>query len=256
MTSPLSCQQLTVKIEERQLCQPLTLTIQPQQRWAILGKNGAGKSTLLHTLAGLRQPQSGNVLLYGKPLETMDRRLVAQQLGVLLQEQTSEFPGTVREHVLMGRHPHMGRWQWEQADDLELALQALRQVDLLDYQHRQVTTLSGGERQRLAVATLLCQQPKLVLLDEPSNHLDLHHQIAVLDKLTAVTREKDHALIMVIHDINLALRYCDHFLLLFDDGEHLCGPAEHVINEQQLSRLYQHPVIHLKNGQHSVFLPR
>lgn len=256
MTSLLSCQQLTIQIESRQLCQPLTLAIQPQQRWAILGKNGAGKSTLLHTLAGLRPPQGGEIFLQEAALEKIDRRQVAQQLGVLLQEQASEFPGTVKEHVLMGRHPHLERWQWEQSDDIKLAQQALQQLDLQDYQQRQVASLSGGERQRLAIATLLCQQPKLMLLDEPTNHLDLHHQIAVLDTLSALTNQPDHALIMVIHDINLALRYCDHFLLLFDEGEHLSGPAEQVINEQQLSRLYQHPVIRIESPHRSIFLPR
>ncbi len=256
MSSLLNCQGLTIQLGDKKLCCPLDLSIESTQRWAILGKNGAGKSTLLHTLAGLRQPDSGEVFLNQQPIQTIQRRHVAQQMGLLLQEHASEFPGTVKEHVMMGRHPHLGRWQWEGEQDELIVEQALQQVDLLDYQHRQVASLSGGEQQRLAIATLLCQQTPLLLLDEPTNHLDIHHQIAILETLSDLAKQENSALIMVIHDINLALRYCDHFLLLFDDGQHLCGPAEQIINEQQLSRLYQHPVTQVNHEQGRLFIPR
>ncbi len=255
MNLQLSCHQVEIQIDHRTLCQPLDLTIRQGERWAIIGKNGAGKSTLLHVMAGLRAAEGGEVKLDGNNLKEMERHLIAQQLGVMLQEQGSEFPGKVWEHVIMGRHPHLSRWQWEGEADNAIAQAALRQVKLDGYEQRQVNTLSGGERQRLAVATLLCQQPQMLLLDEPTNHLDLHQQIAILELLCKSADNAQRGIVMVIHDINLALRYCDHFLLLFDNGEHLCGPTEQVIDEQQLSRLFNHPVTRIEGPNHPLYLP-
>ena len=237
MTPLLAAYGLGVTIAGNQICSGFDLAVLPGQCWAILGRNGAGKTTLLHTLAGLRNPAAGTIELRGKPLATLARRDVARLRGLLLQNDSDAFPATVLESVLVGRHPHLSRWQWESADDLRIAREALAAADMAGTEARDVSTLSGGERRRVALAALLAQQPQLFLLDEPSSHLDLSHQLALLERLAAAVRSGDKALIMVVHDVNLAVRYCDHALLLAD-GEASAGRAEELLTAKRLSAVY------------------
>lgn len=239
MTPPLlATHGLGVTIAGIRVCSGLDLTVLPGQRWAILGRNGAGKTTLLHTLAGLRSPTAGTIELHGKPLAATARRDVARLRGLLLQDDSDAFPATVLESVLVGRHPHLSRWQWESATDVRIARDALAVADMAGTEARDVRTLSGGERRRVALAALLAQQPQLFLLDEPSSHLDLAHQLTLLEQLAAAVRREDKALIMVVHDVNLAARYCDHALLLAD-GEAVAGPAQELLTAERLSTVYR-----------------
>ena len=155
----------------------------------------------------------------------------------------------------MGRHPWLGRWQREKDSDYALAQEALTEVGLADFDQRQINTLSGGERQRVNMATLLTQNPSLYLLDEPTNHLDPHHQIELLTLLNQRITETERALLMILHDINLATRFCNHLILLFGNGETLCGPVEKILNIEILTRLYGHPVIAVKGPNGPVYLP-
>jgi len=155
---------------------------------------------------------------------------------------------------MIGRHPFLSRWQWEGAEDLRVARDALETVDLADLELRDVRTLSGGERRRAALAALLTQQPKLLLLDEPSSHLDLAHQVAVLQRLSALARDQRRALVMVLHDINLAHRFCDHVLLL-DRGTVVAGPAAELLTADRLSKIYGVALRTLGQGDERVFVP-
>ena len=159
--------------------------------------------------------------------------------------------------MLTGRHPHSDRWAWESARDAALARTALATMGLADMEEREVHTLSGGERQRVAIATLLAQAPRLYLLDEPLAHLDLNHQIATLELLSRRARDEGIALVMVLHDPNFALRYCDQALLLFGDSRHIVGPAAEVIDAPTLSTLYGYPMrrITTPDLSHTVFVP-
>ena len=246
MNSPLlESHNLSVRIGEKQICRNANFEFRAGEFWGILGINGAGKTTLLHTLAGLRSPERGQICLTGNPLPQMSRRRIARQLGLMLQDTPDPFPATVLDTALIGRHPHLSRWQWESSQDIEQALTTLKQVHLQGFEQRQVNTLSGGERRRLALATLLMQAPKILLLDEPTNHLDLHHQHQMLELL----RDQAHngaSIVMVLHDINHVVRYCDHVILLCDDGEIIQGRQSEILNAEVLSRLYGHPVIEVK----------
>ncbi|MFA5627058.1 MAG: ABC transporter ATP-binding protein [Thiohalomonadaceae bacterium] len=248
--------ELDVGIGQRSLLHNLNFVIEPGQCWVLLGPNGVGKTTLLHTIAGLCPAQGGSLWLEGHALARMPRRVVAQRLGLLPQVSKDNFPSTVLETALTGRHPHLSRWQAEGPDDEQLARSALAQMDLQDYADRLCQTLSGGERRRLALATLLVQAPALLLLDEPSNHLDLRHQIAVLQHLRGLADSGKHGLLLSLHDINLAARYCDHALLLFTGGNWLAGPAKELFTNDNLSRLYGHPITATQTttGQ-QVFMP-
>lgn len=233
---------LSLRIGEKQICRDLNLSVQRGERWGVLGINGVGKTTLLHTLAGLRAPLAGEVRLNGVPLAALSRRQAALICGVMLQDSDDAFPASVMETALIGRHPHLKPWEWESAEDERIARAALHAVGLDDMTQRSTHTLSGGERRRLALAALLTQSPDLFLLDEPVNHLDLHHQIETLDLLTQQVAQQGKTMLMVLHDVNLAARYCDYLLLLFGDGETLQGPMQAVLNEANLQRLYHHPV--------------
>jgi iron complex transport system ATP-binding protein len=247
---------LEVVIGSTTVCRRLDLTINAGERWCILGRNGAGKTTLLITLAGLRQPQSGYIALQQQALTTLPRRQVAQLIGILFQEQTDVFPANVFDTVLTGRHPWLGPLQWESDTDRAMARTALKAVGLADIEQRIVTTLSGGERRRLGIATLLTQDPQLLFLDEPTNHLDVHHQIRILQLLCDTSADDNRALLLVMHDLNLATRYCNRFLLLFGDGETAQGSADDVLTRPYLERLYQHPLLPLQGPQGKVWIPQ
>jgi iron complex transport system ATP-binding protein len=251
----LYAKQLSVAVAGKWLCRDLDLRITAGQRWAVLGPNGSGKTTLLHSLAGLRPAQGGEILIKGRRLGDWQNRLRAQTLGVLLQHYDDPFPSTVLETALIGRHPHLEPWQWESGDDLRRAREALRSMDLDSFEARAVATLSGGERRRLAIATLLTQDPALLLLDEPTNHLDLHHQVRILQLLAHLTADRQRALLMVLHDVTGAAYYCDHALLLFGNGETLIGTTADILTEENLTRLFGHPVRRLTGPDGDVWSP-
>jgi iron complex transport system ATP-binding protein len=253
--SRLEAAQLGIRIGGVEVCSQLDLRINPGDSWGILGRNGAGKTTLLHTLAGLRRPDTGSVMLDGTPLPRLNRRSIARHIGVLLQDHQDAFPASVMETVLTGRHPYLGALQWEGAADYAAATGALRAVGLEGMETRDIASLSGGERRRLGIATLLAQDPDILLMDEPTNHMDFHHQILTLDLLKQRTRDGVKSMMLVLHDPNLALRYCDHFLLLYGAGETLQGAAEAVLTQPNLERLYGHPLQALQGPRGTVWLP-
>lgn len=256
MTAPLlNTEQLVINIPGRTGISPLDWTVQAGESWGVLGANGAGKTTLLLTLAGLKTPRSGRILLKGKSLQDYKATERALALGVLFQQQQDEFPATVQETALMGRHPHLQLWQNESPADVELARQALQRMGLLELENRNIQTLSGGERQRLALSTLLTQNPKLLLLDEPTNHLDLHHQMSVLELIQHEVQQGKSA-VMALHDLNLAARFCSHIFLLYPDGQACWGEKDTMLVLPALEKLYQQPLITTEVDGQTLFFPR
>jgi iron complex transport system ATP-binding protein len=158
------------------------------------------------------------------------------------------------EEALIGRHPHLGFWQWESPEDLAIARQALTDVDLAGLEERLLDTLSGGERRRLAVATLLVQNPSVWLVDEPTNHLDPQHRLGVMRLLSARAGD-GHAVVVTLHDVNLAAGWCERCLLLFGDGSWELGTAAEVLTEAAISRLYRMPVRRVEFEGRALFLP-
>ena len=251
----LQAKSLTVSIAGKPICNELSMKMQRGECWAILGGNGAGKTTLLHTFAGLRAADAGQIDFSGKLLEHWPRKLLSQKLGLLLQDSNDIFPSTVLETVMIGRHPHLKFWEMESQSDFDLARKALADVSLEDVQYRQVNTLSGGERRRLAIATLLVQNPELFLLDEPTNHLDMRYQITLLEMLIKRSNEQDGCLCMVLHDANLARRFCTHIMLMIGPNDIVSGKVEDVLTEDNLARLYQFPIESVDTESGRVFLP-
>jgi len=245
---------LTVEIAGKSVCRGLDLALSAGECVGVLGGNGVGKTTLLHTLAGLRAPVSGQVLLDGTPLADLPRRRVAQRLGLLMQQPEDSLPATVLETALIGRHPHLDFWRWESHTDVAIARRALKHVGLDGLEQRVQTALSGGERRRLDIATVLVQDPQVFLLDEPAHQLDLHHQMALLGLLKNLALAQGRLVLMSLHDINLAARFCDRVLLLFGEGEALFDTTERALTPENLSRLYHTPVVALPWGPGRVFV--
>lgn len=234
----LELRSLTLTIGTNTVCRNLNLAVHANQRWALLGKNGVGKTTLLHSLLGLHQPDSGEILVNDKRLQDFRRPELARYLGILFQEGMQAMPSTVLESVLLGRHPHTHSLLLDDARDLEIAMSALHSLDLDSFAERQVDSLSGGEKQRLALAMLLAQTPTVFLLDEPSNHLDLSFQVKLVSILEQQMSKRNACVFMATHDINLAARFCDHFVLLLGNGEFRVGTQEEVLTEAALSAAY------------------
>ena len=256
MNHSLHAENLALEIGGKQICRQLTLNITSGQRWAILGRNGIGKTTLLLTLAGLHPPTAGAVSIDGQPLSRHTARQLATLRGLLPQHHEDPFPSTVLETALTGRHPFLKQWQWESAEDLAKTRRVLASLGLSAMAQREVQTLSGGERQRVAVATLLTQDPPLMLLDEPTNHLDIHYQINVLEHLKALSNDRAKAMIMTLHDANLALRYCEYVVLLLGDGDALSGPATTLLTRENLEQLYRQPLVSVATPWGAAYLPR
>lgn len=246
---------LSLAVPGKTLCNKLSMEIQGGQCWAILGANGAGKSSLLHILSGAMPASSGEVLLFNKPLFSYNIRERARHIGILFQEYQPAFYGTVWEYVLLGRHPHASLGGKLTQLELSTAELSMTLLGLRDFMQRSFQTLSGGERQRVRIAQLLVQAPQLFFLDEPLQHLDLRHQQLVLDHLKALAQTAQKAVVMVLHDALLAGRYCDHVLLLYEEGRVLLGPSKNMLKAPHLQELYQCPISEVSLPGGNFFVP-
>ncbi len=248
----LQARDLSISAGDRHLVTGLNVSFAPGEFVVILGRNGCGKSLTVHTLAGLRPPLSGLVELEGQRLSQLSRRHIARRLGLLTQDLEDGFTSTVMESLLIGRHPHLSLLEREGPEDRRLALAALGKVGLSGFEDRSLQTLSGGEQRRCAMAALLTQDPQVFLLDEPSNHLDPHQQLAVLG-LFKEEANRGRTVIAILHDPTLAARFADSAVLLYGDGNWLAGPAAQVLNAPALSQLYQTPLTEVAVGTRRVF---
>jgi len=250
----LSCRGLVLSVAGRTLLSNLDFDAHAGECWVVIGPNGAGKTTLVSALAGLREPAAGEIAYDGKTIAQLGPRERARIRGFLPQDSVDHFPATVLETALVGRHPHLARWQWESAADVDRARSALAAFGLTGLDGRDARTLSGGERRRLALAALVAQDPALLVLDEPSSHLDLGQQVAALDTLAALARDDGRTLVMVLHDLHLALRYADHAIAL-GGGRAITGAARDVLSAPTLSELFGHRLVAVGEGTTRSFLP-
>lgn len=218
---------------------------------AILGNNGAGKSTLLKCMNGILKPDAGSLLLDGEDLLTMPHRQVAQRVAFVAQTVASTQM-TVHDMVMLGRRPYMG-WSFSR-EDHDIVHAAMARLGLMDMRGRFLNQLSGGERQKVMLARALAQQPRLLMLDEPTSALDIRNQYQVLKIVGELCRTEGLTAVVVIHDLTLALRFCDRFLLMRDGQVYRCGGLE-VLDKTALREVYgvdAEPVV--VNGRHIVLV--
>jgi len=204
----------------------------------LLGPNGVGKSTLLKCLNRILKPFAGTVYLGREDLQTLEEREVAKRMGYVPQEHQPPFPYTVLEFVLLGRAPHLGPFSSPGRKDVEMALEALRLVGMKHLAERPYTETSGGERRLILIARALAAEPQILLLDEPTAHLDFKNTHLVLGMLRGLVKKKGISAFLSLHDPNLALRYADTVLVLNSGKILACGAPEEVINEETIEAAY------------------
>ncbi|MGH7782162.1 MAG: ABC transporter ATP-binding protein [Candidatus Binataceae bacterium] len=217
----------------------VSFSVDPGRVFAIVGPNGSGKSTILRVLSGTMRPRGGSVEICGRAFKSYDRRELAKVVASVAQENVVAFRFTVLEIVLMGRAPHLGAFRFESAADLEIAREALRRFDLLEFAHRHIEELSGGERKRVFLARALAQQPRIVMLDEPTAFLDLRHVAGIFARFRELAAEHGLAVIATLHDLNAAAAYADQVMLLKDGAAVASGTPLEVLTEDNLTKVYE-----------------
>jgi len=214
----------------------------PGEVVAILGPNASGKSTLLKLIAGALAPLSGRILLNGFVTHSLTPRTRAQRIAVVQQESLLLFPSRVWEFVLQGRHAHGRSLRFESDDDVMIAKNALAQVGAADLSDRSMDQISGGEKQRVILARALAQQPLLLLLDEPTLHLDIAAQVDLLHTLRRLAAENRYTVVVVTHELNLAAEYTDQVVLMQRGRCLRVGPPSSIYQRELLEQVFQTPL--------------
>lgn len=223
----------------------------------IIGPNGSGKTTLFRAITGTLAIQSGKIMLNGKNLHSLSPRQRAQKIAIVSQFiEAGDI--SVEDYVLMGRIPYHSRFSFfENEEDFRIANRYMEMTDTLRFKDRLMSELSGGEQQLAAIARALTQQPDLLLLDEPTSHLDITHQVHILNLLQELNHETGLSVLMVIHDLNLASEYCDQLILVNQGKLHTQGTPEEVLTFQHIEDVYKTVVVTQNNplsGKPAVFL--
>jgi iron complex transport system ATP-binding protein len=215
----------------------------PGEIVAILGPNASGKSTLLKLIAGSQPPLSGRVLLNGYVTHSLTHRVRAQRIAMVQQESPLLFPSRAWEFVLQGRHPYSRTLRFETKQDIAIARNSLAQVGAEHLSERWMDQISGGEKQRVILARALSQQPLLLLLDEPTLHLDIGSQVGLLETLRKLAAENRYTVVVVTHELNLAAQYADQIVLLHRGKTLRVGPPSVVYQRELLEQVFQTPLL-------------
>lgn len=235
----LSCEQVSFSYGAVEVLSAISCEVSAGEILGLLGPNGSGKSTLVRLMSGVRVPRGGRVTYGGRDLQTYSRDELARAIAVVPQETAIELPFSVLEVVLMGRSPYLGKFGFESAHDLAVARRAMEHTGVVSLSMRDVHALSGGERQRVILARALAQEPRILLLDEPTAFLDIKHQVAVYDLMKQLSREQGLAVVAILHDLNLAALYCDRLVLL-KAGRVFCqGAPEQVLTYANIKAVYE-----------------
>jgi iron complex transport system ATP-binding protein len=238
MAPILHCQSISYTLDGATLIAGADFAAEAGTFLGVIGPNGAGKSTLLRLAAGLIAPASGEITLDGHSLRTLPRKQIARLLGYVPQQARLDFPFSVADVVMDGRNPHLGRFQVGGMTDRRIVWEAMEQTGILPLAERNVQTLSGGEKQRVLIARALAQQPRILLLDEPTANLDLYHQHAILRLVRLLAAEQGLAVVAAVHDINLAARYCDRLAVLMNGRMVATGPPATTLTRALLADVF------------------
>ena len=239
MNPAINVYNLSHSFGDNPVLRDLSFTIPKGGFFIIIGPNGSGKTTLMKVISGLLKRQYGQLEILGHPIEGYSRKALAQTIAFVSQMAYVDFPFTVSEIVLMGRSPYMGVLGVEDEKDKEIAKEAIRFTGLEHIAHRKMDQLSGGEQQRVFIARAVCQEPDIILLDEPTASLDLAHQVRVMDLMEKLKKESRVTVVMVSHDVNLAAMYGDQLLLLNEGRIECQGHPDEVLTFQTLEDVYK-----------------
>ncbi|MEK8127020.1 ABC transporter ATP-binding protein [Paenibacillus filicis] len=231
--------------------------VEPGEWFCILGPNGSGKTTLLQTLTGVEPASAGSIQLDGRPVASYSRKELARLVAVLQQDALPPISFTVQEVIEMGRYPFQNWLGDERVDSSALVERVIQWLKLEPLRERSVEQLSGGERQRVALGKAMAQEPRLLLLDEPTTFLDIGYQVEMMDRVRRWQKESGMTVISVLHDLNLAAQYCDRLLLLHNGVVTAIGSPQEVLQAGLLERVYgtrPHVLAHPESGVPQILL--
>lgn len=236
----LEANAISVKYGKRLILEDISFPVRKGEFWGILGPNGSGKTTFLKALGGWLKCSKGEVLLEGENLQNIKRKEIAKKIGMVAVEEANSF-FTVEETVSMGRFAHLTRFGKSQSTDYEKVSEAMEKIGIYDKKDRNMMELSQGERQKVWVARALAQDVEILLLDEPTSHLDVKSQGEIFSLLEALCKENKLAVVAILHDINLAIAFSTHLLLMKGGKIITFGEKKSVLNVENLTSLYEVP---------------
>jgi len=247
----LTAREVGWAIDGKSILEPLDLALESGECLAVIGPNGAGKTTLLRLLAGLLAPVGGDLAWKGEDYGSLKRRQMARRIAYVPQVRPATIPLTVEQMVVLGRFPYLSSWQMTpDAADLERVDRVLDTVGLESLRQRPMDTLSGGERQAVFIAAALAQDAEVLLLDEPTTHLDARHQLEVAELLVGLRRSGRHSIVVSTHDLNLAARLADRVLALRNGTVVACGPPGDLLQPDCLGEIFDAPFTVVHQGEH------
>jgi len=254
----LSFDQVSAGYHDRLVLRDISLLFPPDKISALIGPNGAGKSTLIKTASGIIPVTKGRVKVNGFDISKVNSSERARLISVIPQARNLPSAFTVREVVLMGRTAYSGWFGQFSKEDVEIVELAMQRTDTFSLAERRIGELSGGEAQRVLLARAIAQQSRVMLLDEPTTHLDIQYQINLLDLILKLTKEDHLVVVLAIHDLNLVSRYADHIALLVDGRIQADGSPTEVLQPEILSTAYQleMKVFHPEGSIFPIILPR
>lgn len=234
----LTVKDICFSYREKPVLENIDLEVRKGEIIGILGPNGCGKTTLLKLLNRNLHPRSGRILMEDQDLEDISKRRIARHIAVVPQSNEIRFAFSVRDIVSMGRMPFLDRFQGESSEDLRIVEEAMEKTNIADFADRLINTMSGGERQRVIIARALAQRPEVILLDEPTLHLDINHQFEVLDLVKRLSEEEGLTVIIVSHDLPMVVKYCDRMVLIHDHRVHALGTPEEVLTTENMRTVF------------------
>ena len=241
MIPVLDVANISFRYRNRPILRDISFRVHPEQLAAVIGPNGCGKTTLIKTILKTETPDTGTICVQGEELGNLSGKQMAKQMAAVLQT-IDPAAMTVRDYILLGRLPFFKRYQFfETEEDIQIAEKYMDLTGVTDLAEEKVNQISGGERQLCAIARALAQEPDLLVLDEPTSHLDITHQKRILDLITTLKKELSLTVLMVLHDLNLAAEYAD-LLILMDKAEgriFSAGTPQQVLTQDTIQAVYQ-----------------
>jgi iron complex transport system ATP-binding protein len=216
----------------------VSFQIKPGELVGLIGPNGCGKTSIIKALSRILTIRSGEIWLDDRSLKSISHQELAKTIGVVPQNPNLPETFTVTEIVLLGRNPHLGWLRSESAQDLEIVWQAMLKTGVSELAERKIGELSGGEKQRVTIARVLAQEPQAILLDEPTANLDIAHQIEILNLMRSLCHDKNLAVLIALHDLNMAAQYCDRLILMKAGRLFAQGAVEQVITAENIKNVY------------------
>lgn len=260
MTALLTVKNVHFSYDSRPVLKGASFELESGAMVGLIGPNGSGKSTVIKLLSKVLRPTEGSVLFRGQDIDRMSPAELARHAAVVPQHPTVAFSFTGLETVIAGRYPHIGRFGFETERDLEIARHAMALTDTIHLCDRRIEEMSGGEKQRVFLARAIAQEPELLLLDEPTTHLDINHQIEIMDMIRKLHSDKNLTVLSVTHDLNLAAEYFETLLLLSEGTLVMHGAPSQAITEEVIRKVYGANVVVGKNPKtgapHLALVPR